>query len=58
MSLWVCPKHGLYGGDIFCPQCGDNGRYATFNDDPLLVGDAETKPNEFKGLKKVKPNEL
>lgn len=28
MSLWVCPEHGLYGGDVFCPMCGENGYYA------------------------------
>ena len=29
MSLWTCPKHGLYGGDVFCPKCGGTGSYAT-----------------------------
>lgn len=27
MSLWTCPIHGLYGGDVFCPQCGGIGAY-------------------------------
>ena len=30
MSLWVCPTHGLYGGQIFCPRCDRVGSYATF----------------------------
>jgi hypothetical protein len=25
MSLWTCPAHGLFGGRIFCPQCGGMG---------------------------------
>jgi uncharacterized Zn finger protein (UPF0148 family) len=32
MSLWVCPEHGLYGGDVFCPKCGKNGEFATLHD--------------------------
>lgn len=28
MGLWVCPEHGLYGGDVFCPQCGGTGEFA------------------------------
>jgi Zn finger protein HypA/HybF involved in hydrogenase expression len=26
MSLWSCPKHGLYGGQITCPKCGFQGK--------------------------------
>jgi hypothetical protein len=29
MSLWICPTHGLYGGDVFCPRCGGVGAWAT-----------------------------
>lgn len=29
MSLWTCPEHGLYGGDVFCPTCGGIGSYTT-----------------------------
>lgn len=32
MSLWVCPDHGLYGGQTHCPECGKNGEYATLSD--------------------------
>lgn len=27
MSLWNCPKHGLYGGRVDCPDCGRKGDY-------------------------------
>lgn len=33
MSLWVCTKHGLYGGDVFCPECGSTGRIAELASD-------------------------
>jgi hypothetical protein len=29
MSLWLCPTHGLYGGQVFCPKCGGGGEYVT-----------------------------
>lgn len=29
MSLWTCPTHGLYGGQVFCPKCGGTGDYTT-----------------------------
>lgn len=32
MSLWTCPEHGLYGGDVFCPKCGKNGAWTTIED--------------------------
>jgi len=38
MSLWICPNHGLYGGQIFCPKCGGGGVYA------------ELSPSTKKGL--------
>ncbi len=31
MSLWSCPVHGLYGGDVFCPTCGGTGEYVTLS---------------------------
>jgi hypothetical protein len=31
MSLWICPQHGAYGGDIFCPVCHKNGEWASFD---------------------------
>ena len=37
MSLWVCPTHGLYGGDVFCPKCGGTGGYVT-------IASADTLP--------------
>lgn len=33
MSLWLCPFHGLYGGQVFCPTCGGTGSYATLDDE-------------------------
>jgi uncharacterized Zn finger protein (UPF0148 family) len=33
VSLWTCPEHGLYGGDVFCPRCGKNGAYTTVEAD-------------------------
>ncbi len=33
MSLWHCPVHGLYGGDVFCPRCNKNGEHVTIGDD-------------------------
>lgn len=38
MSVWVCPDHGLYGGQVFCPACGKNGSFATF--EPRVVDEA------------------
>lgn len=29
VSLWTCPEHGLYGGQVDCPRCGKVGDYAT-----------------------------
>jgi hypothetical protein len=34
MSLWVCPGHGLYGGQVGCPQCGMMGSYAAIDPAP------------------------
>jgi hypothetical protein len=28
MSLWLCPDHGLFGGQVTCPTCGKVGDYA------------------------------
>jgi hypothetical protein len=27
VSIWNCPQHGLYGGDVLCPNCGGTGEY-------------------------------
>jgi hypothetical protein len=42
MSLWLCPTHGLYGGDVFCPKCGGTGGYVTFS--PLERAKASHRP--------------
>jgi len=42
MSLWVCPTHGLYGGDVFCPKCGGTGAFATLS--PLERAKASHRP--------------
>jgi hypothetical protein len=44
MSLWTCPEHGLYGGQIHCPTCGKNGSYTTVapSDDGLVERGAVT----------------
>lgn len=39
MSLWLCTKHGLYGGQVFCPRCGKNGEHVTFRDRPKQVAE-------------------
>jgi hypothetical protein len=28
MSVWLCPLHGLFGGQVICPKCGRLGRWA------------------------------
>lgn len=30
MSVWYCPSHGAYGGQITCPKCGLQGMYVSF----------------------------
>ena len=35
MSLWTCPTHGLYGGQIGCPSCGMMGDYTTVEAPPM-----------------------
>ena len=30
MSLWYCSEHGLYGGDCWCPVCGEQGGWVEF----------------------------
>lgn len=35
MSLWICSEHGLYGGQVHCPTCGQAGEWATVQDEPL-----------------------
>lgn len=29
MSLWNCPVHGLYGGQVLCPSCGITGEHVS-----------------------------
>lgn len=42
MSLWMCPKHGLYGGQVLCPTCGGTGEHVTLS--PLEQAKASHRP--------------
>lgn len=48
MSLWLCPTHGLYGGDVFCPACGGTGEYVTLA--PAQVGRNAKRQDPSSGL--------
>jgi hypothetical protein len=45
VSLWVCQKHGLYGGQLECPKCGEMGEFAVLEDEP-----APPKPHAWDDL--------
>jgi RecJ-like exonuclease len=41
MRLWHCPEHGIYGGQIICPQCGGSGEAVTI---AICGASADTQP--------------
>jgi hypothetical protein len=46
VSLWLCPAHGLYGGQVHCPRCGTIGVLAEVHHEQGSSPTVKPAPND------------